>query len=254
MRDQTPALRLIIVIPVLNEAAHIVATLEHLAPLRAWGAQVVVADAGSRDATAALAAPLADAVITAPRGRAAQMNAGGAHLPDAQADDLLLFLHADTTLPKAAWNQDFWVNAVKIPMERQFSDNAPGNADGKGILGWGRFDIAFRSALRGMRMVAWFMNHRSRLSGIATGDQALFMTRALFEAVGGFPSQPLMEDVEMSARLKRLVRPLNLRETVTTSARRWETRGLWRTIFLMWGLRLAHFFGTAPGTLARWYR
>jgi len=229
--------RLSIVVPVLDEAPIVEAALQALAPLRARGVEVVVVDGGSHDATAALAAPWADAVIAGPRGRAAQMNAGAQQA----RGSVLLFLHIDTALPAEA---DALVAAAL---------EAPA-ASAHRMTTWGRFDvwIAGRSAWLGV--VAALMNGRSRLSGIATGDQAIFMTREAFDAVGGFPDQPLMEDVEMSRRLRRLGPPACLRARVTTSGRRWETRGIWRTIALMWRLRLLYAIGVAPERLARSYR
>jgi rSAM/selenodomain-associated transferase 2 len=223
--------RLAIVVPVLNEAAGIEAALRALQPLRERGACVIVADGGSSDGTAALANAWADPVIAAPRGRARQMNAGAAAAPAGAA---LLFLHADTTLPADA---DRLVAAAL----RQAS--------------WGRFDVHIEGRPRMLRVIAWCMNHRSRLTGIATGDQALFVRREAFEALGGYPEQPLMEDVELSRRLLATFgRPACLRERVHTSGRRWEARGVWRTIFLMWRLRWRYWRGASPQALAEAYR
>lgn len=220
-----------IVVPVLDEAEGIVATLASLAPLRARGAELIVVDGGSRDATVARAQALADRVIEGPRGRARQMNAGAA----VARAPTLLFLHADTRLPEDA-------------------DRLIASALGVAPLAWGRFDVAIEGHSRMLPVVAAMMNVRSRLSGIATGDQAMFMTRAAFEAAGGFPDQPLMEDIELSARLKRLSTPVCLRERVLTSGRRWERRGVWRTIVLMWRLRLLYALGVRADRLAPWYR
>ncbi len=216
-----------IVMPVLNEAAGIEAALRALAPYRARGTEVVVVDGGSHDGTAELARPLADRVLGAPRGRGTQMNAGAA----AAGGDTLLFLHADTRLPDAA---DQLV------------------LDGLSRRAWGRFDVRFDQG-GWLRLVAPTMNVRSRLTGIATGDQAMFMTRAAFDQAGGFPDIALMEDIALSARLKRLGRPLCLSARVTTSCRRWRSQGTLRTILLMWRLRLAFFLGSDPGELARQY-
>jgi rSAM/selenodomain-associated transferase 2 len=224
-------MRLSIIIPALDEAERIAALLTGLQALRARGAEVIVVDGGGSDATPALAAPLADRVMTAPRGRARQMNAGAAQA----RGEALLFLHADTTLPDDA--------------DRHVLDRL---RQGKHV--WGRFDVRIGGSARTLRMVAILMNLRSRLSGIATGDQALFMTRAAFESVGGFPDQPLMEDIELSRRLLTLSRPACLPGPAITSGRRWETRGVWRTIFLMWRLRWLYARGVAPARLAEWYR
>jgi rSAM/selenodomain-associated transferase 2 len=222
-------MKLSIVMPVLDEAAGIEAALTALAPYRARGIEVVVADGGSRDRTSDLARPLADRVLSAPRGRSLQMNAGAV----AAAGDALLFLHADTQLP---------ADADRLVL------------DGLAHSGraWGRFDV--RIAGSGvLRLVAAMMNLRSRLTGIATGDQAMFMTRTAFEAAGGFPAIPLMEDVAFSARLKRVSRPLCLRARVTTSGRRWRQQGALRTVLLMWRLRLSYYLGADPAKLARTY-
>jgi rSAM/selenodomain-associated transferase 2 len=224
-------MKLSIVMPVLNEAAEIGAALRALALFRARGVEVIVVDGGSSDGTAALARPLADRVLRAPRERAAQMNAGAA----AATSGALLFLHADTRLPADA--DRFVLDGLK---RRSSGDS------------WGRFDVSFDEG-GWLRLVATMMNTRSRLTGIATGDQAMFMTRAAFEQAGGFPDIALMEDVALSARLKRCGRPLCLSARITTSGRRWRRHGLWRTILLMWGLRLRYYFGADPGRLARAY-
>jgi rSAM/selenodomain-associated transferase 2 len=218
-----------IIVPVLDESASIEAALTALAPYRTRGCELIVVDGGSRDKTLALASPLADHVLTAPRGRAAQMNAGAsvAH------GDIFLFLHADTKLPASA---DALIR------------------DGLAQSGriWGRFDVRFDQ--HGiMPLIAVMMNLRSRLTGIATGDQAIFVTRAAFDAIGGFPAQPLMEDIAFSARIRHISRPAYIRARVTTSARRWRKQGILRTVFLMWRLRLAYFLGADPARLARQY-
>ena len=218
-----------IVIPALDEAGGIQATLRALQPLRARGVQVVLADGGSRDGTPALAAPLVDEVVVGPRGRARQMNAGAA----AARAPLLLFLHADTRLPEQA--------------DRLVRDALGGGA------GWGRFDVVIEGRPPMLRVVAALMNRRSRWTGIATGDQAIFVRRDWLQQVGGVPDQPLMEDVELSRRLLRLGPPACLRERVTTSGRRWEQRGVWRTILLMWRLRWRYWRGESAQALARDY-
>ena len=218
-------MKLSIIIPALDEAAGIVGALEALAPLRARGHEVIVADGGSGDSTRELAAALADRVVPAPRGRARQMNAG-AGLAEG---DALLFLHADTRLPANA-------------------DHLISHSLNKNL--WGRFDVAIegRSAL--LPVIAFSMNLRSRLSGIATGDQAIFVRR---DAFSGFPEIALMEDVAFSKAMKRRAPPACLRERVSTSGRRWERNGVIRTVILMWRLRLAYFLGASPDELARQY-
>lgn len=223
-----------IIIPVRNEAAGIAAALQALAPLRARGAQLIVVDGGSSDDTVALAqAALAPdgQLLQSPPGRARQMNAG-AHRAEGA---VLLFLHVDTQLPPDA--------DVLI---------AQALAIGRHV--WGRFDVRIAGRPRMLRVIAALMNRRSRWSGIATGDQALFMTRAAFDAVGGFPHQALMEDIAISSRLLRLSSPACLAQCVVTSGRRWETRGVWRTVWLMWRLRWAYWRGVSPDVLAEWYR
>jgi rSAM/selenodomain-associated transferase 2 len=222
-------MRLSIVLPTLNEAAGIRATLAPLQPLRALGHEVIVVDGGSTDATPALAVPLADRVLTAPSERARQMNAGAA----IARGDALVFLHADTRLPEGA-------EALIVEALRRRR--------------WGRFDVRIAGRPRLLRVVATLMNLRSRLTGISTGDQAMFVEGSAFAAVGGFPNQPLMEDVELSVRLKRLGPPACLRERVLTSGRRWETQGPWRTVVLMWRLRFDYWRGVSPARLAERYR
>jgi rSAM/selenodomain-associated transferase 2 len=227
----TPPPALSIVIPVLDEAGRIAAALDALAPWRAGGGvEVIVADGGSRDGTPALAAGRADRVLTSPPGRARQMNAGAR---EARAG-ALLFLHADTALPP---------DAPRL-VARALDTHA-----------WGRFDVRIDGRSRALPLVAAAMNLRSRASGIATGDQALFMRRDAFAAVGGFPDQPLMEDVEISRRLRaRCGAPACLRERVVTSGRRWDERGAARTIALMWRLRLLYWLGVPAERLAAAYR
>jgi rSAM/selenodomain-associated transferase 2 len=220
--------RLTIVLPVLNEAAIIVAALRALAPLRARGVEIIVADGGSRDGTARLAMPSADRVITVQRGRGAAVNAGAA----LGTGDALLFLHADTALPH---NADRLIDAA---LARR---------------AWGRFDLRIAGNHPLFAVIARMINWRSRVTGIATGDQAIFVTRKAFEAVGGFPDLPLMEDIAISRRLKRLCRPFCLATPVVTSGRRWERNGVLSTILLMWRLRLSYYLGVEPALLAELY-
>jgi rSAM/selenodomain-associated transferase 2 len=218
-----------IIMPVLDEAAGIQATLTALSPFHSRDVELIVVDGGSNDNTMTLAEPLADHVLSATRGRAAQMNCGAA----TARGDVLLFLHADTRLPDDA---DALIR------------------DGLARSGrvWGRFDVRFDAG--GLfSLIGGLMNLRSRLTGIATGDQAIFVTRTAFESINGFQPIALMEDIALSARLKRISRPLCLRACVTTSARRWKTQGILRTVFLMWRLRLAYFLGANPANLARRY-
>ncbi|HZD28214.1 MAG TPA: TIGR04283 family arsenosugar biosynthesis glycosyltransferase [Xanthobacteraceae bacterium] len=222
--------KLSIIMPVLNEGDGIAAALDALADLRTLGTELIVVDGGSRDATVEQAQLRADQVILAPRGRALQMNAGA----EKASGDVLLFLHADTRLPADA---DL---VVLDGLERS------GRA-------WGRFDVKIEGRSPLLHVIAWLMNIRSRLTGIATGDQAIFVRRAAFQAAGGFPAIALMEDIAMCKRLKRLGRPLCLRACVTISGRRWEKNGVLSTILLMWRLRFAYFFGADPKKLAQRY-
>jgi rSAM/selenodomain-associated transferase 2 len=247
-------MRVAIVVPVLNETANMAELIGHLPQAGLDDAcEVVVVDGGSSDGTPEVARQLLSAlsvdesvplalganapaaptrwqVLSGPRGRARQMNAGAGQTNT----DALLFLHADTRLPPDAIAQLRW-------------------ALQQGAV-WGRFDVQIQGQAQMLRVVAAMMNLRSRISGIATGDQAMFMTRQAYEQVGGLPDQPLMEDIAMSERLKRMGPPACLRARVRTSGRRWEQGGVWRTIFLMWRLRLAYWLGAKPETLARAYR
>jgi rSAM/selenodomain-associated transferase 2 len=222
--------KLSIIIPVLDEAAGIAEALAALEPLRERGAEVIVVDGGSRDRTVEQARPLADLVLTAPRGRGSQMNAGAA----AANGDVLLFLHADTRLPPDA-------------------DRLAADALAHSKRTWGRFDVTIAGHSPLLRIVAAMMNWRSRVTGIATGDQAMFMTRDAFAQTRGFPDIALMEDVVMSRRLKAIGSPACLAARATTSGRRWDRDGVVRTIFMMWRLRFAFFLGAEPARLARQY-
>lgn len=223
-------MRLSIVIPALNEADIIVATLVPLQALRSRGVEVILVDGGSYDATRHVAAPLVDRLIKSEKGRARQMNAGA----DVATGDMLLFLHSDSKAPPDA--------------DRLILDGLQSTS-----RAWGRFDVAIEGRHFFLPVVAWFMNHRSRLTGIATGDQGLFMTREAYAAAGGFPNIALMEDVAMCAALKRSGAPVCLKQRITTSGRRWEKHGVWRTILLMWRIRLAYFLGADPVELQRAY-
>lgn len=222
--------RLSIIMPCHNEAAGIVAALAALQVLRQRGAELIVVDGESRDATANLATGLADRVLTAARGRSTQMNAGAA----AARGAVLLFLHMDCALPADA--------------DRLITDGL--RASGKA---WGRFDVRLAGSHPLLPVIACTMNWRSRSTGIATGDQGMFVTRDLFAQAGNFPAIALMEDIAMSRQLKARGPPLCLRERIVTSARRWEERGVLRTILLMWRLRLAYFLGVDPAKLALRY-
>ena len=222
--------KLSIIVPTLDEADGIVATLESLADLRRRGHEVIVADGGSHDGTVALVQSLADLLIFAPAGRAEQMNAGAR----AAAGDVLLFLHADSRLPDGADRMVLRGLAASAKV-------------------WGRFDVHIDASHPLLRIVQAMMNLRSRLTRICTGDQAIFVRRETFVEIGGYPHQELMEDIAISVRLRRLSAPLCLHQPCVTSARRWESQGVLRTVALMWWLRLQYALGAAPARLARTY-
>jgi rSAM/selenodomain-associated transferase 2 len=224
-----------IIVPTLNEAACIAAALAALDPFRKRGAEIIVVDGGSNDATAAIASAQGAKVVTSAAGRARQQNAGAT----AARGDILLFLHVDTQLPSTAYED----------IERALANPA---------TAWGRFDVTLRADPEPgpsmLRVVAGMMNLRSLLTGIATGDQAIFVRKSVFVRVGGFPEIALMEDIALSRLLKKIAQPVCVRSRVETSARRWQTQGIWRTIVLMWSLRLGYWCGVSPETLSRWYR
>lgn len=229
MNTDTDRPFLSLILPVLDEAATIRAQLATLQEFRLRGAEVLVVDGGSSDGTAMLAGPLADRLLSSPRGRALQMNVGAKE----SRGEVLLFLHADTRLPAAA---DALIRGAILA----------GAA-------WGRFDVCIDGRSPLLPVVARMMNWRSRLTGIATGDQAIFVRRDAFRGVGGYPELPLMEDIALSKRLQRYGRPACLGERVITSGRRWEKHGVWRTILLMWRLRASYFLGADPQRLALRY-
>ena len=220
-----------IIMPVLNESAGLSNTLERLQVLRDSRTELIVVDGGSIDGSIEIARPYADRVLPSRPGRALQMNAGAA----IASGDVLIFLHADTDLPEDAMQQI---------------------GTGLVVAGhhWGRFDVRLSGSRWPLRVVELLMNLRSRWSGMVTGDQAMFVRRTVFERVGGYPVLPLMEDLAISKLLRREGRPLCLKGPVITSSRRWEQRGILRTILLMWRLRLAWYFGADPADLARLYR
>lgn len=219
-----------IIIPTLNEAANLPALLAELAPLQARGAQIIVADGGSTDASRDLL-PAAVEWLDAPRGRARQMNAGAAQA----SGSVLWFVHADTRLPAEA---DQLIEAAL--------------AGGRHC--WGRFDLRIDGRPWLLKVVARLISWRSRLTSIATGDQGIFVLRSHFETLGGYADQPLMEDIELCMRLRQLSAPACIGTRLSTSGRRWEQRGVWRTIWLMWRLRWAYWRGVPAAQLAEAYR
>ena len=217
-----------VVVPTLNEERVLAATLQRA---RQPGVrELIVADGGSTDATRAVAAQFADVVLSAPRGRALQMNAGA----ERASGDILLFLHADTLLPDG------------------FAALAIAACARPGVIG-GRFDVDLQPSSPLIKLTAVVMNWRSRLTHITTGDQAMFIPRDAFTRLGGYARIPLMEDIDLSRRMKRAGRIVCLRQRVTSSSRRWQENGALRTILLMWSLRALYFFGVPPDRLQRLY-
>lgn len=218
-----------VIIPTLNEERTIAETIRHTAKLGL--SEIIVVDGGSIDQTMAQVASLGIAqVLSCQPGRGRQLNAGA----EACRSDVLLFLHADTRLPQS----------VKKSIESAL-------ADGLVVGGW--FDVQFDSDSAWSRVISTFMNLRSRLTRISTGDQAMFVRRSVFEQLGGFSDNPLMEDIEFSSRLKRRGPTIALHDAVITSFRRWEQRGTLKTILLMWALRFFYWIGVSPHRLARFY-
>ena len=222
--------RISIVIPALNEEGCIARTLERLQAMRQRGHELIVVDGGSTDNTVTVSTALADRLVRAPRGRASQMRAGAA----VANGTVIWLLHADS-----------------LPVDG--ADRLILGCLSRPAVQWGRFNIEFSGERRVFKMIALFMNLRSRLSGIATGDQGIFLSRELYEQVGGIPDIPLMEDVALSRRLKRNSRPAVVNQKLTSSPRRWEKHGIASTILRMWGLRFAFFIGIDPVRLARYY-
>lgn len=230
----TPKTGITIIVPFLNERAEMPALLSHLSHWRNRGNEVLLVDGGSRDGSGELAFEQGFSVLHSKRGRAQQMNTGAR----VAKGDILVFLHADSRLPDDA----------DTLLQHHFNESERGQA-----LRWGRFDVCIDGSSAMFPVIAWFMNRRSRWSGIATGDQALFVRADEFQQVGGYPQQPLMEDVALSQRLKQQSKPLCLSARVHTSGRRWLKQGVWRTILLMWKLRWLYWRGVSATTLAKYY-
>jgi rSAM/selenodomain-associated transferase 2 len=218
-----------IIIPTLNEEVGMTCFLSKLQPLRSQ-CELIVVDGGSGDNTVQLAEYFVDEVVRSDPGRALQMNVGAAFA----SSPVVLFLHADTYLPDDA------VGQIQQAMEHGYR--------------WGRFDIKLTGNHPMLAIVAWLMNLRSYSTGIVTGDQALFVETELFEQLNGFAEIALMEDIEFSSRLKHQGRPYNVKSKVTSSGRRWISFGVFKTIVLMWWLRLQYFFDVSPRYLAQLYK
>ena len=232
-------LNLSIIIPILNEADNLPKLMAHIVRLDPAPQQVILVDGGSTDGSVTIAnnvlknAEIAQSiidwhVIEFTVGRAQQMNAGAM----LATGDVLLFLHADTELPADA------IDNVQQAIAQ---------------YDWGRFDVRLDSCEPLLKIVGFMINKRSRLVSIATGDQAIFIKKSLFGRMHGYPDQPLMEDIELCKRLKKLARPACLKSKVITSARRWQQHGTWRTIFLMWQLRFDYWRGVSPNVLKQRY-
>jgi rSAM/selenodomain-associated transferase 2 len=226
--DNSPTVS--IIVPVYNEAESIEGFLSALRDSCTRRAEIIVVNGGSTDATASLARPLCDCLVESGKKRAAQMNVGARR---ANAT-ILWFLHADSRLPERA--DELIYDALAHSSHR-----------------WGRFDVRLSGTHLLLRAVERLMNLRSRLTGICTGDQGLFVSRDLFDAIGGFPEIALMEDIAMSRKLKTAGRPVCLSQRLVTSSRRWEKYGILRTIVLMWKLRLLFFAGVDPDRLEQMY-
>jgi len=220
-----------VVVPVLNERKVGERLIARLGMVAADVEEVVIVDGGSTDMTADTLTESGFRVVHAGPGRGRALNVGAR----ATTADILVFLHADTDLPEG------WANLVKQALA---SENAV----------WGRFGVRISGRSRLLPVVAWMMNTRSRWTGIATGDQVIFMSRQAYVQIGGIPEQPLMEDIELSRRLKKLTQPTCLAAKVSTSGRRWDERGVVRTIFLMWALRFLYWLGLSPERAYRLYK
>ena len=218
-----------IIIPTLNEEEAIQKLLQQLQAYRQQGHEVIVVDGGSSDETVSISKSLADNIISSEAGRALQMNNGATQ----SKNKILWFLHADTSLP---------ANVIEVIQKSLTKNN------------WGRFNIKLSGSNFLFRIIEKMINLRSCISGIATGDQGIFVKRELFESIGGFSEIPLMEDVELSRKIKKISKPICIKETLTTSSRRWEKKGILQTILLMWRLRFLYWIGVSPDKLSKLYR
>ncbi len=232
-------IKISIIIPVLNEEAILSHISEHLQSIKEQGHEVIIVDGGSADNTLTMAHEIADTVIISKAGRALQMNNGAA----IASGEILLFLHADTFLPD---------NTIQVILDSYQKNNYLGkNHPDKHY--WGRFDVRLSSSKLVYRLIESLMNLRSCLTSIATGDQAIFVEKKLFNSVGQFPEIALMEDIAISRQLKKIAKPVCIKQKVVTSSRRWENNGVIATVLLMWKLRLYYFFGVSPEKLNQLY-
>ncbi len=222
-------MKLSIIIPVYNEQDIILEKLKALRNICPDDIQLIVSDGGSSDETAALAKSCVDTIVSSTKGRSYQMNAGA----NVATGDLLLFLHIDSVLPG---------NYLQCLADITRSNHT-----------WGRFDVSFTNTSFVFSLIAFMMNFRSRITGVATGDQAIFMTRTVFNKVNGFPEIDLMEDIAICKKLRKTGSPLCIKEKVITSSRRWEENGIFKTIVLMWFLRLLYFLRIHPDKLGKIY-
>jgi len=224
-------MKLSIIIPVLNEGDDLLPTLKSLSYLKKCDHEIIIVDGGSQDNTLAIAKPYADIILTSEKGRARQMNYGASKANG----DILWFLHADSLIPDNA--DQLIVNALQQTHSV-----------------WGRFNIRLSGSKWVFRIIEQFINKRSRLTGIATGDQGIFVLRREFEKLNGYAELPLMEDINLTKRLKKISLPICLQQTIITSSRRWESNGVIKTVMLMWYLRFAYFIGTPADKLIRLYK
>ena len=220
--------KLSIIIPVLNERVQLGRLLQSLQGARRKGHELLVVDGGSDDGSREAFEGLADEFIRCPPGRSLQMNAGADHA----SGNILLFLHVDSVLPE---NFDHLISNALLRKP------------------WGRFDVALSGSGMGFKIISWFINWRSHLTAVCTGDQGLFVYRDVFFRLGRFAEIPLMEDIEFTKKARRLSRPYRIRQALITSSRRWESQGTLRTVVFMWWLRLQYFSGVSPDKLARHY-
>jgi rSAM/selenodomain-associated transferase 2 len=224
-------MKLSIIIPTLNEGENILPTLTCLDQLEKHTIEIILVDGGSQDNTLEISRPYVDTILTSGKGRARQMNLGAKHA----SGHILWFLHADSLIPD---------NADQLIINNLQQTH----------YAWGRFNIQLSGSKWVFRIIERFINTRSRLTSIATGDQGIFVLRKEFEKINGYADIPLMEDIELSKQLKKISSPACLKQTIMTSSRRWESNGIIKTVMLMWYLRFAYFTGTPAAKLAQLYK